>query len=342
MDSFPEAGGLAAAVREIAEGHDLRPRLSTSIDYAYTLEPPTALARRKSRGRHYDGLLADWGIHHLHLGVTPHPHQRGFIRRTGHVLFAAFQPSDAFLVDLQPHESDGANWSALRILEIIARNWPDARILVPTLSGTRLKGGNWLDDERRQMRHAGIAGGAVEIDGAVWVAGGGGQSLGGAPMPVVQHCMAVSWLLSGYEPTETDLHYQLQRMAVEHQVPGGPWQAHVDGENFGFVSGGLFVPYGSLLPDGIAARATIASSDRAPRPSRGNASRCGVLRDGCSPRRRTPPTAGTACAEPARSRLVSSCRVSGEQFLYPFKGGSLRSPPAPAAGGRKRPSSPAP
>jgi hypothetical protein len=32
----------------------------------------------------------------------------------------------------------------------------------------------------------------------------------------------------------------------------------------------------------------------------------------------------------------------GDEFLYVFKGGSLRSPPAPAAGGRKRPSSPAP
>src|SRR5215213_226908 len=30
-----------------------------------------------------------------------------------------------------------------------------------------------------------------------------------------------------------------------------------------------------------------------------------------------------------------------DQFLYDFKGGSLRSPPAPAAGGRRRPSSPA-
>jgi hypothetical protein len=57
---------------------------------------------------------------------------------------------------------------------------------------------------------------------------------------------------------------------------------------------------------------------------------------------------GTCKASPG-TRLSSRSRDSThgwpaprEDLLYEFKGGSLRSPPAPAAGGRKRPSSPAP
>src|SRR4051794_18618931 len=45
---------------------------------------------------------------------------------------------------------------------------------------------------------------------------------------------------------------------------------------------------------------------------------------------------------PSTSELAMSSRPFGEHLLYDIKGGSLRSPPAPAAGGRKRPSSPAP
>src|SRR5688500_127905 len=50
-----------------------------------------------------------------------------------------------------------------------------------------------------------------------------------------------------------------------------------------------------------------------------------------------------ACPEtPASSKSRDSTAAGAaarENFLYDFKGGSLRSPPAPAAGGRKRPSS---
>jgi hypothetical protein len=247
-DGFTDADGLATTVREIAEGRDLSPRMSTAIEHAYRLEPPPLLARNTSRGRQYDGLLADWGIHHVHLGVAPHPRQRQFVGRTGYVLFAVFGPADAYVVDLQRHESDGANWSALSILEIIVSNWPDAGIVVPAHTDMRLQHGNWSDEERQQLRVAGIAGGAVEIDGQVWMAGGGGQSLAGSPMAVGQHSMAISWLLAGYDPTERDLGEQLRGMAFKHDVSDGPWQPVVDCENFGFFCDGLFVEYGSLLP----------------------------------------------------------------------------------------------
>jgi hypothetical protein len=239
--------GLADLLREIANGDDLRPRTSTAIEAAYTPDVPQLLARRRRHERHTDRLLADWGLHHLHLYSEPHRTRQGFLRRSPHVLFVAFLPDDAYLVDLAPHESDGANWAALEILEVIVRNWPDSGVLLPSNYVTGLAHGNWSDENRKELRAAGLATGAVEIDGRLWVAGLGGQGLTGVPTPVAQHCMGVSWFLSGYQPTEQELTEQLTAMAAKHGVPDA-WRGMVDGDDFGFFSGGVFVRYGSLLP----------------------------------------------------------------------------------------------
>jgi hypothetical protein len=241
------ADALAATVREIAEGADLRPRLSTAIERAYQLEVPPLLARRRG-ARHYDRLLADWGIHHLHLSAEPHRRLRGFFRRTPHVLLATFLGADAYLIDLRAHESDGANWSELAILETIVRNWPDSGLMLPSDFAVGLSGGNRSDEERRELRLAGLAGGIVEIDGRVWMARGGGQTLGGTPMAVERHCMAVSWFLMGYQPTRDELYAELTAAAREHGVADEHWRAHVSGEDYGFLTDGLFIRYGSLVP----------------------------------------------------------------------------------------------
>jgi hypothetical protein len=241
--------GLRRVLREIADGEDLRPRMSLLIDTAYTPYVPPCLARRRSQTRSpdVDRLLGDWGLHHLHLGTEPHPKRPSFVARSDHVLFVAFMPNDAYLVDLVRHESDGANWAALDILDTIVRNWPEAGIVHSSNYATGIVGGNWSDADRKDLRAAGVSTGVVEIEGRVWVAGLGGQGLTGIPSPVSQHCMMVSWHLSGYEPTEHVVRQQLTDMAIKHRVPDG-WRAVVDGEDYGFWSGGVFVRFGSLLP----------------------------------------------------------------------------------------------
>jgi hypothetical protein len=111
-----------------------------------------------------------------------------------------------------------------------------------------LTGGNRSDDDRRDLRSAGLAGGLVEIDGRVWMARGGGQTLGGTPLTVERHCMMTSWFLSGYRPTKDALRAQLTAMAAERDVSDAAWSPHVDGDDYGFATGGLFVRYGSLVP----------------------------------------------------------------------------------------------
>lgn len=237
--------GLAAVMREIACGDDLRPRMSTAIEHAHTPLVAPLLAHRGWGGRHLDRLLADWGIHHLHLYSEPHRRRPEFTRRSSHVLLVAFHPHDAYLIDVRAHESDGTNWSELAILKTVVRNWPHAGILHAASYAIGLKGGNWPDEDRRTLRNAGVATGAVEIDGAVWSAGG--QGLTGVPLAVAQHCMGVSWYLMGYEPTEDKLRAQLSEIAAKRAVPDA-WRGHVEGEDFGFVSASLFVRCGCLLP----------------------------------------------------------------------------------------------
>jgi hypothetical protein len=237
--------GLAALLSEIARGSDLRPRTSIAIEHAYTAWTPPLLQRRRPSQRHVDLLLADWGLHHLHLGTAPHRTRPEFISRTPHVLFVAFKADDAYLVDVERHESDGANWSALKLLETVVRNWPDAGILTVSHAALGLANGNWSDEERRALRSAGISTGAVEIDGKVWSAGG--QTVSGEPVQVARHCMGVAWQLSGYQPTEGQVRDDLAEIAGKHDVPDD-WRAIIDGEEFGFFSSGVFVRYGSLLP----------------------------------------------------------------------------------------------
>ncbi len=240
--------GLAAVLREIANGNDLRPRMSTAVEHAYApWIPPSIFARRRPRPdeRHIDRLLADWGLHHLHLKNAPHPTCAGFVDRSRQVLFVAFMPEDAYLVDVAAHESHGANWSALALLEVVVRNWPDAGILTPMNFVTSLVGGNWSDEDRKKLRRAGVSSSAVEIDGRVWSAGG--QGLTGVPMRVMQHCMGVTWALAGFEPTEDQIRTDLAAMAIKHSLRD-QWQAITHGEEFGFYSDGVFVRYGSLLP----------------------------------------------------------------------------------------------
>jgi hypothetical protein len=68
------------------------------------------------------------------------------------------------------------------------------------------------------------------------------------PRDATRHCMAVSWFLSGYQPTEQELSRQLTAMAAKHRVPDA-WRGVVDSDEFGFFSGdGVFVWCGSLLP----------------------------------------------------------------------------------------------
>jgi hypothetical protein len=86
--------------RIFESGGNIRPFLSTKVnDLLYN-----------------DGLLRDWGLHHIHFvpAITPK-------KRTNEILFIMERPDSIYFIDIFSHD----DWVNLRSLEIIHRNWPE-------------------------------------------------------------------------------------------------------------------------------------------------------------------------------------------------------------------------
>lgn len=69
-----------------------------------------------------DGLLDDWGVHHFHLGVGPHPKYPGLVERTPHVVFALVTDDVFYAINTYLHEG----WASTEVVETLHQNWPDA------------------------------------------------------------------------------------------------------------------------------------------------------------------------------------------------------------------------
>jgi hypothetical protein len=197
---------LAAIVAKLKAGDDLSPHLSKGID----------------QGRGVDRMLADLGVHHLHLSTQLEANGR-FVERGGDLLFAAFKPDDAYLIGFYEHMTD---WARKDILETVARNWPQAGI-VHELRGVIGLTQNFSDEDRLQLQRAGISSNAFEMDGKVFATLG--QSLAGNPYSANQLRMVVMSVLNDW--TE-HLPERLQQAAQDideaagRQV-AGDWEAVV-------------------------------------------------------------------------------------------------------------------
>lgn len=146
------ASALASIRSAITTGQDLTPRLSSKVTTAYLPSSPQQPLHSRND---LDLLLADWGIHHLHLS----PNDDG--GRTGDLLFAIFRPSDAYLLKILPHGS----WTDESLLAVIVRNWPNAGLLLGSASGVALAQPVSAEN-RRRFRQGGVAT-FVEIDGTL-------------------------------------------------------------------------------------------------------------------------------------------------------------------------------
>lgn len=69
--------------------------------------PSRCLTGREDR----DLMVADWGIHHLHL--SSEIDSDGFVKRGGDLLFAAFGADDAYLIGIYQHLTDWARKEVL-------------------------------------------------------------------------------------------------------------------------------------------------------------------------------------------------------------------------------------
>lgn len=102
--------GLQLIIKNIETGLDLKQHLSTSI----------------ANLNYQDKLLNDWGIHHLHMGTKLNT--KGFINRTGPVLFVRFDDDYAYFISILEHGRyiKKQPWAMQKMVKIIHQNWPES------------------------------------------------------------------------------------------------------------------------------------------------------------------------------------------------------------------------
>jgi hypothetical protein len=112
-DLAPEERDAIDAIEErFAGGADLYPHQSTSIR--------SPLSK--------DGLLADWHIQHLHLGLASgKPTVSPFVKRSDDVLLVRVTGAEAYFIDCLPHgPDDEPPWWNIDLPETLHRNWPES------------------------------------------------------------------------------------------------------------------------------------------------------------------------------------------------------------------------
>lgn len=224
-----------AIVAALEAGNDITPHLSRRITTAYV--PSAARSPQLKCRRDLDLLIADWGLHHLHL--TTEMEADGFVERTQDLLFAAFSPGDAYLIGIYGHQ----RWTEGELIEILVREWPDSSVVLPSISGLRLTH-SVNEGEHLQLRQAGVAT-MLEVDGKV-VMPGFGMTTAGTPLRVTKQADDMSWALRGLREKLDE-----QLSALDRENPAAPgeetmWKPWVDGDTWGVHRGSLGVIFGQL------------------------------------------------------------------------------------------------
>lgn len=139
-----------------------------------------------------DGLLYDWGVHHLHLGEAVEP-GTGLIVRSGPVLFALVRSATIYFIDVKPHGRGAPPpWAAPSILDVIDAEWPE------TIAEWRVRDGWEFDNEDELgsspkttmlFRKIGIQVPSKAASGRWYASPGGGVTLGGGDGLAMQQAL---------------------------------------------------------------------------------------------------------------------------------------------------------
>lgn len=117
---FPPKGPLREVITRLEQGQTIRPYLSKEV----------ALIDRSDR------LLRHWKIKHLHLEAMSTIDKKGFVKRSGDLLFFRVEGDCVYLIDILPHPPHGSTieWSNTELVKIVDRNWPHLQHLISNSS----------------------------------------------------------------------------------------------------------------------------------------------------------------------------------------------------------------
>ncbi|MBZ5666413.1 MAG: hypothetical protein LAO30_17595 [Acidobacteriia bacterium] len=139
--------------KKVLNGKDLNPHRSTAHRSLFNS----------------DGLLAEWGVHHFHLGINPHPKLSSFVERSGPIVFALVDERTFYAINIYEHTDRGV-FERSRIIESLHRNWPEV------ISKYRLRGiapEKLCEEARRTVRKKGCQAPVGTADETVYVSIGG-------------------------------------------------------------------------------------------------------------------------------------------------------------------------
>ena len=175
--SLPQeiGNGINSVQKKLEQGVDVTPHMSKSIlDGTFT-----------------DFLFSDWGIYHLHLGLSM---KGNFIERTREVLFLSIQGSRAYFIDVREHGRNGEKhvFSQFDILQILADEFIEIIEPFELRNVTGLSRNITDPEEIAKYRNAGIVL-AHEINGKVYAPMGGGITTARTSINTVQETDRLLW-----------------------------------------------------------------------------------------------------------------------------------------------------
>ena len=161
----PEVG-LHRIEQMLIWGEDVNPYQSKTL----TQFNDTSGQKRKKRT---DGLWADWGIHHLHLPLSPVASGEPYSARSKWLLFLMIYKDAALFIDVKDHNE--ANLFSLHdLIETYVRCWPEHAERYRAKGAIGLSRKKPLtDSEHGALRDAGLST-LLEIDGKVYLGPGMG------------------------------------------------------------------------------------------------------------------------------------------------------------------------
>jgi hypothetical protein len=128
----------------------------------------------------FDGLLAEWGVHHFHLGTGLHPSNPRYVDRSGSLVFALLDDQAFYAINVYRH----GDWERSSILERLHANWPNK---IRKYRLNHVAGEDLQEGERRAVRKKRLQAAFRTSDGTVYGSLGGPFSRSGVKMESVRN-----------------------------------------------------------------------------------------------------------------------------------------------------------
>jgi hypothetical protein len=214
------AAGWELLREKVLKGEDIRPHLT----------------REHGAVGYRDGLLNEWNVHHLHLGVKPYFKDPFYIDRTKQLVFALITADDFYAINIYRQHGD---WETIDIIESVHRNWPEI------ISRYRINGvpGESLNNQgRKQLRGSNIQTFTTVSDGTVYAPIRGGVACSGVSIEAV---MRAAQAYAEMRRLQIAVQEQIQKFTV-HLRPRG----YSDGDDIRTTLVGIsHSGYEVLFPD---------------------------------------------------------------------------------------------